>query len=89
VRDDSMIDRWLPYLIKGMDRLGRILFQFYWHGNQFADRYGKQDMAELEDTLRNSFEQMGDTILFLKQKTIEPYPEEDSVNLDLKSTASN
>ena len=89
VRDDSMIDRWLPDLIKGMDRLGRILFQFYWHGNQFADRYGKQDMAELEDTLRNSFEQMGDTILFLKQKTIEPYPEEDSVNLDLKSTASN
>lgn len=87
VRDDSMIDRWLPDLIKGMDRLGRILFQFYWHGNQFADRYGKQDMAELEDTLRNSFEQMGDTILFLKQKTIEPYPEEDSVNLDLKSTA--
>ena len=88
VRDDSMIDRWLPDLIKGMDRLGRILFQFYWHGNQFADRYGKQDMAELEDTLRNSFEQLGDTILFLKQKTIEPYPEEDSVNLDLKSTAS-
>lgn len=88
VRDDTMIDRYLPDLIKGMDRLGRILFMFYWHGDKFADRYGKMDMPELEDSLRNSFEQSGDTILFLKQKTIEPYPEEDSVDLDLNDAAS-
>jgi len=87
VRDDTMIDRYLPDLIKGMDRIGRILFMFYWHGDTFADRYGKQDMPELEDSLRNAFEMMGDTILFLKQKTIEPYPEEDSVDLDLAEPA--
>jgi hypothetical protein len=85
VRDDTMIDRYLPDLVKGMDRLGRILFMFYWHSDKFADRYGKQDMPELEDSLRNAFEQVGDVILFLKQKTIEPYPEEDAVDLEIGS----
>ncbi len=87
VRDDTMIDRYLPDLVKGMDRLGRILFMFYWHQDQFADRYGKQDLPELEDSLRNAFEMCGDVILFLKQKTIEPYPEEDVQSLDLGDTA--
>ncbi len=87
VRDDTMIDRYLPDLVKGMDRLGRILFMFYWHQDKFADRYGKQDLPELEDSLRNAFEMLGDVILFLKQKTIEPYPEEDIRDLDLSTVA--
>jgi hypothetical protein len=73
VREDSLIDKYLPDLMKALDRLGRILFLFYWHGEEFEDRYGKQDMPELEDTLRNSFETMGDVTLFLKQKTVEPH----------------
>lgn len=89
VRDDTMIDRYLPDLIKGVDRLGRILFMFYWHQDKFADRYGKQDMPELEDSLRNAFEMMGDVVLFLKQKTVEPYPEEDVRDIDLGQTANN
>jgi len=87
VRDDTMIDRYIPDLVKGMDRMGRILFMFYWHQDQFADRYGKQDLPELEDSLRNAFEMNGDVILFLKQKTIEPYPEEDVNDLDLGAVA--
>lgn len=87
VRDDTMIDRYLPELVKGMDRLGRVLFMFYWHGDKFADRYGKQDMPELEDSLRNAFEMMGDVILFLKQKTIEPYPEEQGSDNNLQDAA--
>ncbi len=86
VRDDTMIDRYLPDLIKGVDRLGRILFMFYWHQDKFAERYGKQDMPELEDSLRNAFEMNGDVVLFLKQKTIEPYPEEDVRGIDLGSS---
>jgi hypothetical protein len=87
VRDDTMVDRYLPDLIKGMDRIGRILFMFYWHGDTFADRFGKQDMPEMEDSLRNAFEMMGDVILFLKQKTIEPYPEENAVDTALDEPA--
>jgi hypothetical protein len=72
VRQDSIVDRYLGDLMKALDRLGRIIFMFYWHNEEFADRYGKQDMPELEDTIRNSFEVLGDLVLFLKQKTIEP-----------------
>lgn len=76
VRDDSMVDAHLGDLMKGLDKVGRILFSFYWHKDKFEDRYGKKDMPELEDGLKNAFEQLGDLMLFLKQKTIDAYPEE-------------
>ena len=88
-RDDTMIDRYLPDMIKGMDRKARVLFQFYAHGDKFAERYGKQDMPELEDSLRNAFEADGDVILYLKQKTIEPYPEHaDAMPTDMGKTSN-
>jgi hypothetical protein len=89
VRDDSLVDRYMGELTKGLDKLGRILFMFYWHGDRFADRYGKSDMPELEDSLRNAFEMLGDVILFLKQKTIEPYPDTASQDVDLDAVANS
>ena len=89
VRDDSLVDRYMGELTKGLDKLGRILFMFYWHGDRFADRYGKADMPELEDSLRNAFEMLGDVILFLKQKTIDPYPDANSQNVDLSAVANS
>lgn len=89
VRDDTMIDRYMGPLAKGLDSLGRILFMFYWHGDRFAERFGKQDMPELEDALRNSFEGLGDVVIFLKQKSVEPYPEESSGEVDLSPIAGN
>lgn len=88
VRDDSMVDRYMGELTKGLDKLGRILFMFYWHGDRFAERYGKADMPELEDSLRNAFEMLGDVILFLKQKEISPFPEESSTDVDLGAVAN-
>jgi len=89
VRDDGMVDRYMGELTKGLDKLGRILFMFYWHGDRFAERYGKADMPELEDSLRNAFEMLGDVILFLKQKTIEAYPEEANSDVDLGPVANS
>jgi hypothetical protein len=89
VRDDSLVDRYMGELTKGLDKLGRILFMFYWHGDRFADRYGKSDMPELEDSLRNAFEMLGDVILFLKQKTIEPYPDTAAQDVDLGAVANS
>jgi len=89
VRDDSLVDRYMGDLTKGLDKLGRILFMFYWHGDKFADRYGKSDMPELEDSLRNAFEMLGDVILFLKQKTIEAHPEDAAQEIDLGASAGN
>lgn len=72
------VDQYLSDLVNGMDRVGRTLFLFYWHFDKFEDRYGKEDLPELEDSLKNVFKAMGDLILFLKQKSIEP-----EVNLGL------
>lgn len=71
-KDENLVDRYLGDLMKGIDRLGRILFMFYWHQEEFEGRYGKDDLVELEDGLRNAFEALGDITLFLKQKTIDP-----------------
>lgn len=70
VRQDSLVDRYLGDLMKSLDKLARILFMFYWHQEEFEDRYGKQDLPELEDALRNSFEMLGDVVLFLKEKSV-------------------
>lgn len=88
VRPDNMVDRYLGDMMKGMDRTGRVLFNFYWHGEEFEDRYGKQDMPELEDGLRNSFEGQGDIILKLKQKTVDADPA-DGLSIDLSEVANS
>ena len=69
---DSTVDGFIGDLLLGLDRVGRILFMYYWHNDKFKDRYGQQDMIELEDNLRNVFKNLGELTLFLKQKTIEP-----------------
>lgn len=69
VRQDSLVDRYLGDLMKALDKIARILFMFYWHQEEFEDRYGKQDLPELEDSLRNAFEMLGDVVLFLKEKS--------------------
>jgi hypothetical protein len=84
LRDDNMVDRYIGDLMKGLDRLGRILFLYYWHGEQFEDRYGKQDMPQLEDGLRNAFEGLGDIVLALKRKNIDP----DDHDIDLSDIAN-
>lgn len=70
VRRDSLVDRYLGDLMKALDKLGRILFMFYWHQEEFIDRYGKADVPELEDALRNAFEVLGDVVLKLKEKGV-------------------
>lgn len=67
----AVIDTYLPDMMKAMDRLGRILFLFYWKNEEFVTRYGQQDVAEMEDTIRGVFKNFGDLILKLKQKTID------------------
>ena len=73
--------------MKGMDRLGRILFTLYWHGEEFAERYGAEEMPELEDALRNAFESVGTILLELKKKTIDANPDE-GTNVDLGPLAN-
>jgi hypothetical protein len=80
-------DKDMGDLLKALDRLGRILFQFYWHNEAFMDRYGKAEMPELEDTLRNAFEVLGDLILFLKEKDVDMVPGQDLISPTVQQSA--
>lgn len=67
----SVIDSYIPDLSKALDRIGRILFIFYWKNEEFSDRYGSEDMGEMEDTLRGVFKSFGDLVLKLRQKSVD------------------
>jgi len=67
----AVVDSYLPELLKSLDRLGRILFLFYWKNEEFADRYGAEDLAEMEDMIRGVFKSFGDLVLKLREKTID------------------
>lgn len=82
VRQDSLVERYLGTLVEAVDALGRLLFNFYWHQEEFEDRYGKSDMPELEDSIRNAFEAVGDVTLYLKEKTIESPFDDGDIDLD-------
>jgi hypothetical protein len=64
IRKDYISD-----MVVGMDKVGRMLFLFYWHNDEFEARYGKEDLTKLEDTLTNVFKKTGDLVLFLREKT--------------------
>jgi len=66
-----VLDTYLPVLEDALDRLGRILFLFYWKNEDFARRYGDQDITALEDQLRSVFKSFGDLVLKFRQKSID------------------
>lgn len=70
VSQTSDIDQDLGDLMKALDKLGRQLMMIYWHAEDYEERYGREDMPELEDSVRNNFDNLGDLCLFLKEKTV-------------------
>jgi hypothetical protein len=79
----SIVDDYLGDIILGMDRIGRILFLLFWKPEAMADRYGREDLVELEDSLKNVFKSLGDVALVLKQKTISPEPAMEDISAEL------
>lgn len=66
----SAIDQYIPEMAKSLDRIGRILFMFYWKNEAFEERYGAADMVDLEDTLRSVFKSFGNLVNMLEQQSI-------------------
>jgi hypothetical protein len=75
----AVIDSYVPEMMKSLDRVGRILFLFYWKNEEFSNRYGSEDMAEMEDMIRGVFKSFGDLVLKLKQKSVEPESASDAL----------
>lgn len=67
----ALIDSYIPQFMQAVDRLGRVLFLYYWKNEDFGERYGSSETVELEDTLRSVFKQFGNLALTLRQKTID------------------
>jgi hypothetical protein len=80
----DLVERFLPTIVAGMDRLGRILFLLHWHYDQFNERYGDKDLAEFGDNLKSTFESLGDLVLFMKRRTLAGDP--DYYGLGLSAT---
>jgi hypothetical protein len=66
----SVVDSYIPDFMDTIDRLGRILFLFYWKHEDFNQRYGSDDVVQMEDALRNVFKQLGELTLQLKEKSV-------------------
>lgn len=80
---DREIEECLDGMLPGVDKFGRMLFLLYSHGEQFAERYGKEDLRELEDGLRDAFAKSGEIILFLKTREIEGNPQAARLRFDM------
>lgn len=65
----AMIDKYLPDMEEGLDRLGRILFLFYWKPRDFEDAYGADDMTNLENQLLSNFKSFGSLTLDLLRRS--------------------
>lgn len=71
---ESEVAKHMGTLFKTLDALGRILMVFYWHQEDFKDRYGKEQLPEIEASLKNTFESLGATVMALKSDVTEsPY----------------
>ena len=65
----KLIDKYMPDLEDGLDKLGRLIFLFYWKPEDFSELYGSDDQADLENMLLSNFKSFGDLVLTLLKKT--------------------
>ena len=67
----NVVDSYIPDFMDTLDRLGRVLFLFYWKHEDFNQRYGSDDVVQMEDSLRNVFKNLGELTLNLKEKSVQ------------------
>lgn len=65
------VQDYLPALMKALDRICRSLVLFYWHNEDFEERYGKQNMPQLEDALKDNIRSLGDLVNYLRDKSVQ------------------
>lgn len=68
-RPTELVERYMPAIIAGMDRLGRLLFAAFWHYDEYKERFG-DELPDLIDNLRSTFEHLGDIVTQVKQRSL-------------------
>lgn len=64
----ELMREYLPDLDRALDRLGRMIFLYWWKYDSFKDQYSLDELAQTEDNLRNLFKKLGEVILRFKSK---------------------
>ena len=64
----TLIDTYMPDMQTALDRIGRVLFLFYWKPEDFATAFGADDQTQLENKLVSNFKSFGDLVMDLLQK---------------------
>ena len=67
----NIVDSYIPDFMDTLDRLGRVLFLYYWKHEDFTKRYGSDDLVQMEDRIRSVFKQLGSLTLQLKEKSVQ------------------
>jgi len=65
----TKVTEYTPNFVSAIDKLGRMLFLAYWSTDKFEKMYGKDELPELIELLKNCFTNLGDLVIFLKRKT--------------------
>lgn len=65
----NLVAEYIPDMRTGLDRVGRLIFLYYWRPEDFAEKYGAEDLTELESLLISSFKRFGDLVLALINKS--------------------
>ena len=68
---DGPLEQYMSDLSTSLDRLGRIYFLMLFHGDKFAERFSQEDLPSMEESVRNTFLNLGELILKLKERKIE------------------
>lgn len=78
----DVVDSYIPEFYKALDRLGRILFLFYWKNKEFAARYGDEDLSSMEDLLRGVYRSFGDLVTDLESTSPDAEETADAAVMD-------
>ena len=64
---DKVIE-YVPSFVSTLDKLGRMLFLIMWDTDKFEKMYGRDQLPELMDLVKNVFNNLGDLVIFLKRR---------------------
>ena len=64
-----MIDKWMPDLRQGLDKISRTLFLFYWKPEDFVEDFGVDDQSEIENIMLDALHSYGKLVLTLLKRS--------------------
>jgi hypothetical protein len=67
---DTLVESYIKDLETALDKLGRMLFLYWWKSDKFIEKYHDADLQQTEDSLRNLFQNLGELIYKFKVKKI-------------------